>query len=59
MGPTSKGRGEDGQGKGRRREGMEKGRGGEGTRPHLFTPPPNPYFWIHPWCRPTVQQAKC
>ena len=35
-GPTSKGRGEE-------------GREGEETRPHPFMPPPNPYFWIHPW----------
>jgi len=44
-GPTSKGRGREGEGRGRGREGEGKPRGGEGTRPHPFTPP-NPYFWI-------------
>jgi len=39
-GPTSKGRGGDWKGR--------EPRGVEGTRPHLFTLPPNPYFWIRP-----------
>ena len=49
-GPTSKGRGGDGKGRGSPGEG--RGRDPTPLRP------PNPYFWIPPWCDSNIETGQ-